>query len=577
MKYKCNYRITDNYLENLLKERGINNYKDFLNPTEKNLLDFNGLDNILEATDLLINKLREEKNILFIIDCDEDGFTSSAMLYNYILEQFPKANLDYKIHSGKQHGLEDMIEEIENSQQKIDLVLIPDASSNDYEYHKRLKDVGIPVIVLDHHEAEKYSEDAIIVNNQLSESYSNKDLSGAGVVFKFLKALDYKLGVNKADNFIDLAAVGIIGDMMNINNLENRYIISQGLSNIKNPGLIELINKQSFSIKDKDNLTPTDVSFYITPLVNAIIRVGKPAEKELLFKAFINGNEMIPKISRNKVVEGQFESVAEQNARNCSNARARQNRMLDKAIEKITFDILKNGLNENAIIISEIEDDSIDTTLTGLLAMKIVSKFHKPVLLGRKDDYGYLKGSLRGVNNGGLSDLRQFLIDSNLFEYAEGHANAAGYSLLYKNIDKFISYANKQLKDINFDEGIYSADFCIDSTNLDKLNNMIFDLCQDNTIFGKGCEEPLIVVEDIMISPKDFSICGGNKNTIRITKNDITFIMFKADKLIEDLSKNENSSLTIIGTPNINSWMGKESPQILIKDYNISENSIFDF
>ena len=217
MKYKCNYRITDNYLENLLKERGINNYKDFLNPTEKNLLDFNGLDNILEATDLLINKLREEKNILFIIDCDEDGFTSSAMLYNYILEQFPKANLDYKIHSGKQHGLEDMIEEIENSQQKIDLVLIPDASSNDYEYHKRLKDVGIPVIVLDHHEAEKYSEDAIIVNNQLSESYSNKDLSGAGVVFKFLKALDCKLGVNKADNFIDLAAVGIIGDMMNIN------------------------------------------------------------------------------------------------------------------------------------------------------------------------------------------------------------------------------------------------------------------------------------------------------------------------------------------------------------------------
>ena len=87
--------------------------------------------------------------------------------------------------------------------------------SNDYEKHKELKEKGIDIIVLDHHEAPKISEDAIIVNNQLCE-YPNKSLCGVGIVYKFLQALDEELWQSKADNYLDLVAIGEIGDSMDI-------------------------------------------------------------------------------------------------------------------------------------------------------------------------------------------------------------------------------------------------------------------------------------------------------------------------------------------------------------------------
>ena len=96
-------------------------------------------------------------------------------------------HLKYFLHEGKSHGLNDVMDYIFNHD--FNLVILPDSSSNDYEYHQRLKIAGITSVILDHHEAERISEDAIIINNQLSD-YPNKDLSGAGVTWQFCKYLD---------------------------------------------------------------------------------------------------------------------------------------------------------------------------------------------------------------------------------------------------------------------------------------------------------------------------------------------------------------------------------------------------
>ena len=92
------------------------------------------------------------------------------------------------------------------------MVIIPDAGSNQYEEHKKLKENGIDVLVLDHHEASHYSEDAVVVNNQLSESYQNKTLSGVGVVYKFLQYFDSQIGTKDADEALDLVALGMIAE-----------------------------------------------------------------------------------------------------------------------------------------------------------------------------------------------------------------------------------------------------------------------------------------------------------------------------------------------------------------------------
>lgn len=574
MKYFCFNTITENYLKNVLKFRGVFDFDKFIKPDDSCLIDPFLLDNIELAAKTIINYISNpEKKVVIIIDCDQDGYTSSAMLYNYLHKNYNMNNVFYKIHSGKQHGLEDMIDEIEK--EKVDLVIIPDAGSNDYDYHKRLSECGTEVVVIDHHEAEKYSENAIVVNNQLSNSYPNKALSGAGVTFKVLQVLDKILNKNYAKDFIDLAAIGIIGDMMSVNTLENRYIIYEGLNNINNEGIKEIINKQAFSIGDTDNITPTDVSFYITPLVNALIRVGKEEEKKILFSSFINGREMIPKTSRGKIVPGQYESIAEQSARNCVNARSRQNRALEKAVDQIEMKIIKNGLDENKIIVVEVDYEDIDTTLTGLLAMKIMAKYKKPVIIARENDEGFLRGSARGDSKGELKDLRQFFIDSGYFEYAEGHPMAHGISIEKSKLTSFISYSNKELENINFNEGVYTVDFILSYENED-LTKIICELGEYPELYGKDCEEPLIVVEKIPLNIKEIEIIGKNQDTLKFNKNGITYIQFKAENLIEELGDKIDFEITILGKANVNKWMNYTTPQIIIEDYEI-RNTLYDF
>ena len=577
MKYNCNHIIKENFLESLLRLRGIENYLEYLNPKSEDLCNPYDLDNISEAADLLLEKLEDKTNeIYFIVDCDQDGYTSSAMLWNYIKNQYPDAKLSYKIHTGKQHGLEDMIDGIENSGEKIDLLIVPDAGSNDYEYHERLAQMGIPIIVLDHHEAEKYSKHAIVVNNQLSANYPNKYLSGAGVVYKFLEVLDDKLGIQQADNYLDLAAVGIVGDMMSMTTIENRYIVSKGLSNIKNNCIEEIINKQSFSIKDKDHITPITVSFYIAPLINAVIRVGRESEKETLFLSLIDGKRMVPKISRNKVVEGQFESLGEQNARNCVNARGRQNRAKDKAIEQLEMKIIKNSLDENKIIFVEVDNEDIDSTLTGLIAMQLMAKYKKPVIVARENDEGFLRGSARGDSKSELKDLRQFFIDSGYFEYAEGHAAAHGISIARKDLDGFINYANKTLANVNFNEGVYEADFIFKADESDQIAEAVLDLTKYPEIWGKDNEEPLIVVENIRLTDKDIVVYDKNSITVKFSYGGVDYLKFSAEGLRDELDGMKEIEITIIGRANLNEWQGTTKPQIFIEDYNL-RNPVFDF
>ena len=161
--------------------------------------------------------------------------------------------------------------------------------------------------------------------------------------------MDCELDIDYADNFLDLVATGMCSDMMNLNTLENRYIIDQGFKNFRNQGLREIIKAQAYSLfskrteevtdsfLDSIHLTPIQVAFYIAPLINALIRVGTDKDKEILFKALIQGDE--PVLSTKRGHKDEIESIAEQNARNCINARSRQNREKDKAIELLDIQI----------------------------------------------------------------------------------------------------------------------------------------------------------------------------------------------------------------------------------------------
>jgi single-stranded-DNA-specific exonuclease len=118
---------------------------------------------MLPGFKMLATAINSNKIILIWVDSDADGYTSAASLVNYLHNFFPaftENNIIFKFHKGKEHGI--IADEIPDS---VGLVIAPDSSSNDYEEHKKLKERGIDVLVIDHHEAEKVSEDACVINN----------------------------------------------------------------------------------------------------------------------------------------------------------------------------------------------------------------------------------------------------------------------------------------------------------------------------------------------------------------------------------------------------------------------------
>ena len=225
-----------------------------------------------------------------LIDEDVDGFCSGAMMYNYIKKMNDKYPVKYILHGkAKSHGLSsDVI--IPND---IKLLIIPDAGTNDcIQCNKLFEEDSIDTLILDHHEQElskiqnKYS---VIVNNQMSDNYSNKDLCGAGIVYKFLQALDDFYWNDFADEYIDLCALANISDVMDMRSYETRYYVHKGLSNIKNKCFQALIEAQNYSMNGHVNMH--NISWYITSVINGCIRYGSSEDKELLFRAFIETDE----------------------------------------------------------------------------------------------------------------------------------------------------------------------------------------------------------------------------------------------------------------------------------------------
>ena len=565
MKIKLvNDNITSDYTKNLLRARGVDNIDDFLSPSEKNLQSWEDLDNIKLGVDLVKNTINDKKPYAILIDPDNDGFTSFAILYQYLKRLNPEKEIEYFIHSAKQHGLEDTYQVFQDKEYSI--VFLPDSSSNDGVF---AKEINAPICVIDHHEIDNEpSNNMIVINNQSSAKYKNKYLSGAGMVWQFCRAMDYYFGHEWAYDYTDLAAVGICGDAMSGLEIENQYIWSYGFSHINNFFLKTLIDKQNFSMKGIVN--PTTVAFYISPLLNAVTRVGTTEEKLHMAEAFINGEKLIP--SNKKGHKGELVALAAEATRECVNAKSRQARILDNIEEKIDIKINKKDLLINKVLFVELDDDDdFPSTLNGLLATRLTNKYSRPAIVARANDDGYIRGSARAIKTENMDSFKQYLEESEMFEYVLGHPLAFGCSISNYNLDKFFSYSNDSLKDVELGEKCYSVNFIRDAMDND-IDNLIRDVGEYGYIWSNQNDEPTLYIDNIILSTNEIQIIGTNRDTVKFIKNGITYIKFKANELIDELSGMKDIIMKIVGRCNINEWNGIKNSQIIIDDYEIIDN-----
>ena len=570
MKYKLIAKPNKNYspMQQILVNRGIDvkDIEHYLKTSDADILNPDLLDNMAEGVKRLVSAIKNQEKMFLIVDCDADGFTASAALVNYIYKVFPSAMdlLSIQLHEGKEHGIEEKwLEEIVANEYK--LVICPDASSNDYNQHKFLKDNGIDVLVLDHHDAEEVSENAIIINNQLSD-YPNKTLSGVGVVYKFCSKIDELMKIKEADTILDLVSLGMVADMMDMRNFETKHLIQKGLTRIENPFFKALVERQAYSIGE--TVTPIGVAFYIAPLINATIRVGTQNEKEVMFKAMLNhcAYDMIPSTKRGE--KGKTEAVVVQAVRNATNVRNRQKKARDNGFEYVEQIIAANNLDKNKIIVVQVSED-LDKNLTGLIANQLMAKYQKPVLLVRETDEGLLQGSARGYDKSELKDLKSFLLESGFMEYAEGHAAAMGVGIYKDKVNALVDYSNTVLANYDF-SACYDVDYEYMSNDFKAQD--IIDIGSMKSLWGKGVDEAMVVIKGIKITSNNITLMSANKNpTIKITlQNGTSLIKFGASQSeFESLKSSGYTEIDVIGTCAINEWQGMITPQILIKDYEV--------
>ena len=574
MNYKLKYDLShsaQNCLTELLTARGIENIDGYVNPSKQYELDPYLLDNIRDAAQLLYKHLENDSSILIVQDADTDGICSAAMMWLYIKDFYPNARLEYVCHEHKAHGLEDIIEDVEESD--YDLIILPDASSFDIEEHKRLSEVGKEILVLDHHHAESYSPYAIVVNNQLSKNYSNKFFCGAGIVYKFLMVMDDVRGEDSwCEKYMDLCALANVADCMSMKHPETRYYIMEGLKHINNDGFKAFINQQSYSLfKETKELGYINVAFYIVPLLNAIVRVGTMEEKRLLFDAFINPHHLIQTDKRG-AKQGDMEETCVEMARRASNARNRQNRIKEKSTELLDMRIQKYALLDNKILIVEVNDkDNIPQELRGLICTQFVNRYHRPCAIVAKNSEGYLRGSMRGNDSfSEVPDFKAFLEGSELVEYVQGHPNAAGCSIHENNLNKLLEYANSHISDEGL-ANVYYVDYVFDyNEDFDKI---LLEIAEHPELWGNDIEEPTVVIKDIPYSASQWFLMGENKDSCKLTYNGVEYVKFKNIDFAQECKAYERGCMTVYGKIKKNTWAGRTTPQILIEDYEFEDTT----
>lgn len=420
----CRQMYEDEVFEVILKQRGIADPEHFFNPTEDDLFPLDSLYRIDEAFDRLDKAIKEDEKIAILFDTDLDGTASGAIITRY-LRNFTN-NIETYIDEGKQHGL--IGQDIEKFFD-VDLLIVVDSLDKNELQYKKLYENKTDVIILDHHaikESVPYDDYSILVSSQ--RKYSNPQLSGAGVTWKFCKYMDEQYLTDYADELADLAACGLVGDMMDMTIMENRYIVSKGLSKIYNPAIKKIVGGFEFN--------STAISFSVAPIINASNRIGK---NDIAMKAFIeDDNKTLLKYMRELKI-----------------CRVLQNEEVDRILPE-AINSCEEQKDKKMIVVF------IDTDygISGLLGNKLLERYQRPILILKNCGDTY-KGSMRAT---GVDDFRKICNESGLAK-ADGHELASGIEIKKELLNEFTIYIEETLPELK-DDSTTNIDIQLDISDI---------------------------------------------------------------------------------------------------------------
>jgi single-stranded-DNA-specific exonuclease len=552
---KINPRERDSVIDKIAKIRGIKDVNRFLHPSKDELFDPYLIKNIEEASNRIIKAMKTNERIVVSYDPDADGLTSATMMIRYLKNYTD--NVDY-IYGERNdgHGIAEMVktklnednhaDRIERAKANIekikqaDLLILIDSSSNDVEVCKNIaENVGCDIIILDHHAIERENPYVLLVNpQQEGDEYPNKYLSGAGVVFKTIQVMEDTLDSVDPWQYIDLVAVGMYADVMRVDVLENRYLIMQGLRNMKNVGLVRILKGAKV---DTYRMNSSAIGFSIAPLLNGVARMDniKLAIDILLTD---DDNEAKPlRLKMQKINEARKE--------------------LQKKI--VAQYMTKVDPSQKILVVL---DEQSSKGFNGIVAQNLSETYKRPVIVGRLHN-GTASGSFRSY--GGL-DLKTLLMDSGVVEEAMGHPQAGGFTVKEENLEHLLRFIEENMPELEEKEPTVIYDLEVDASD---VHEYIGAIEQFNLLVGNGF--PKIVVKVNGITVEQAECIGKTQETVKIkTFDELELIKFRVnDQYASELTYFD--TISVVGELRMNRWYNfktketTETVQVMLDDYEV--------
>lgn len=502
-----------------------------------------------KAAERIKAALEHKEKIVIYGDYDVDGITSTAILYQFLLEQ--GADIDFYIpnRSDEGYGINMLaLQKIKKSGAK--LLITVDCGITAVGEVEFAKALGLDVIITDHHTCkdELPKAYALINPKQPGCTYPFKDLAGCGVAFKLVLALALTLGYSAReyfDKYISIVAIGTVADLVSLTD-ENRVFVSSGLMHLQNTqskGLKALF--KIAGIEDKP-LSAGMISFTVAPRINAAGRVGSA---QLAVELLVTNSE--------KRAEQIAQILEEEN---------RERQRTEAQILSEALDIISNMKNADERKVFVLAKEDWHHGVIGIVASRIVDRFYKPtILISLKDNLG--KGSGRSVKGFNLFDALTHCSDL-LLKYG-GHELAAGLGLNYDDIEAFDKKINAYAQDILGEEKLTP---CIHIDTQLQAGDLSLAAAKAISVlepFGMGNPQPVFSIDAVtLISARTLSDGKHCKLTASKNGKQFDFLGFGMGEMAQRF--NVGCKLDIAFTMGINIYRGTENLQLVIKDARIS-------
>lgn len=528
--------------------------EEYLNGTLADIPSWKLLKDIDKAVEIISGKIDAGTKMRIIGDYDIDGVTATYIL----LKGFKRlgANVDTYIPDrvADGYGIHDHL--IKKAMEDgIDTIVTCDNGISASSQITYAKELGMTVVVTDHHEVPFTDTeegrtyilppaDAIINPKQADCTYPNKNICGAVVAMKLVFALyeKYRLPEEEKEDFLEPAAIATVGDIMDLQG-ENRILVKEGLARLpftKNKGLKALI--RAIGLEDQ-KITSYDIGFRLGPCINASGRLDTAMRSLALLQS--EDEEEAAKLAGDlKALNDSRKALTEKGT--------------EKAYKLIESSNLKND-RVMVVFLPECHE-----SLAGIIAGRIREKYHKPTFVLTRGEKS-LKGSGRSTENYSMYE-ELVKCDSLLVQYG-GHPMAAGLSIEEENVEKFRQTLNDNC---TLTEEDMIPKIVIDvPMPISYINEELVEQLSILEPFGKGNTKPLFAQKNLRVLKVE--IYGKTQNTVKLQLRDpsgavMDGLYWGEAKEFADFARS-HETISVTYYPRINSYMGRESLQIVIQNY----------